>query len=216
MLQPLFISPTHLHSALFYGIIMEIMDLNTIFIIGPQGSGKGTQARALAARLGFFHWDMGAILRETAASGSDIGNKVKELVDNGIYLSDEFLIEVCKDKLNTISPSQGVIFDGIPRRLGQAEYLLEFLKSQGRKNFVTLFVNVPREESLNRLSIRTEKEGRADDTKEKIEKRLEQYENETVPVLDFLKTHTVFYQINGKPPVEEVTVEIASALGVSN
>ncbi len=190
------------------------MNLNTIFFIGPQGSGKGTQAKLLAKKLNFFHWDMGAILREVASGDNELGKKIKALIDSGILLKDEDLYEVVQFKINQISPTQGVIFDGIPRRLGQAEFLMNYLKGQGRADFVTLFVNLPRQESLNRLSLRAQKEGRADDTPEKIEFRLKQYEQDTLPVLDYLKQQTNFFEIDGSPAVEEVTGTINQTLGL--
>jgi adenylate kinase len=188
------------------------MILNTIFFIGPQGSGKGTQAKLLAKHLDFFYWEMGGILREVAAGDSILGLKVKQLIDSGILLQDDDLYQVVKMRLNTIPISQGVIFDGIPRRLGQAEFMLKFLKEQGRANFATLYVNLPKEESLARLLKRAQIEKRADDTKEKIEFRLEQYEKETVPVLDFLKTNTAFFEIDGRPDVNTVAKNIRISL----
>jgi adenylate kinase len=190
------------------------MNLNTIFFIGPQGSGKGTQAKILAKKLGFFHWDMGAILREVGRTATDLGKKVKNLIDTGVLLKDDDLYEVVTFKLDQIDPGQGVIFDGIPRRVGQAEFLLDFLKKQGRKDFATLFVNLPREESLARLLKRAEIEKRADDTREKIGFRLKQYEEDTLPVLDFLKTQSTFIEIDGTPKVEEVATKINAALGL--
>ena len=160
------------------------MELNTIFFIGPQGSGKGTQAKLLAKKLGFFHWDMGSILRETASQNTDLGKNVKSLIDNGVLLQDDLLLQVASAKLETIAPETGVVFDGIPRRLGQAEYLMTFLKKQGRRNFVALHVNIPEPETMKRLLLRAEKEGRADDNEQAIRFRLEQYYKDTLPVLD--------------------------------
>jgi adenylate kinase len=188
------------------------MNLNTIFFIGPQGSGKGTQAKLLSKHLDFFYWEMGAILRDIAASGSILGDKVKSLIDSGTLLQDEDLYMVIKMRLNEIPITQGVIFDGIPRRLGQAEFLLNFLKEQGRADFTTLYVNLPHDESVTRLLKRGEIEKRADDTKEKIEFRLQQYEKDTVPVLDFLKVNSHFFEIDGRPAVDEVAKEIRTAL----
>lgn len=194
---------------------LYVMKLNTVFFIGPQGSGKGTQAKLLAGKLNFFHWDMGAILREVAKTDNDLGKKIKALIESGILLKDDDLYEVVRFRLNQISAGQGVIFDGIPRRLGQAEFLMEFLQKQGRTNFVTLFVNLPRKECLKRLALRAQKEGRADDTPEKIEYRLRQYEQDTLPVLDYLKSQTMFIEVDGEPAIGEVTKKINEALGLT-
>lgn len=191
------------------------MTLNTIFFIGPQGSGKGTQARVLAENLGFFYWEMGGILREVAKDGSELGNKIKKLIDEGILLSDELLLEVVKKRLPLIPIEQGVIFDGIPRRIGQAEFLLGNLQHLGRHDFTTLFIDVPKEESLKRLSLRAKKEGRADDTPEKIELRLKQYYEDTLPVIDYLKKQSNFVEINGAQTVADVTKNINKALGLN-
>jgi len=190
------------------------MKLNTIFFIGPQGSGKGTQAKILAKHLDFFYWEMGGILRDVASQSSELGKKVKNLIDSGVLLTDDQLYEVVDNRLGEIAHDVGVIFDGIPRRVAQAEHLMKFLQKQGRKDFTTLFVNLPREESIARLLKRAEIEKRADDTKEKIEFRLKQYEEETLPVLDFLKQNSQFFEIDGTPSVEEVTKEINKVLSL--
>ena len=188
------------------------MNFDTIFFIGPQGSGKGTQAKLLAARLGFFYWEMGGILREVAKDGSELGNQVKSLIDAGVLLLDDILLQVVKKKLAIIPLEQGVIFDGIPRRLGQAEFLLNHARHMGRKNFATLFIDLPKEQSLNRLLKRAEIEKRADDTTEKIEFRLQQYYQDTIPVIAYLKDQTIFFEIDGSPSVKEVTQEINQKL----
>ena len=190
------------------------MNLNTIFFIGPQGSGKGTQARILAGKLGFFYWEMGGILREVAKEESGLGREVKNMVDNGILLPDELLYKVVESRLSKININQGVIFDGIPRRLGLAEFLLGYLKSQGRENFTTLFIDIPKEESLARLLLRAKTEKRADDTKEKIEFRLEQYYKDTLPVVDYLKIQSNFIEIDGRPGMGEVTQAINQKLNI--
>ncbi len=190
------------------------MDLNTIFLIGPQGSGKGTQARLLAKRLDFFYWEMGGILREVAKEKTELGKKVKKLVDGGILLKDDLLLKVVESRLKKIPANRGVIFDGIPRRLGQAEFLMDFLKKQGRTEFVTLFLDIPKDMTFKRLLFRAKKEGRADDTKEKIEIRLNQYYKDTLPVLDFLKRETNFFQIDGSFSIEKVDKNVNKILGI--
>jgi len=188
------------------------MNLNTIFFIGPQGSGKGTQAKILAKRLDFFYWEMGGVLRGMREENTDLGRKVTDMIDNGILVPDDTLIEILKLKLSQIPKEKGVIFDGIPRRLGQAEFIMEFLRNQGRENFATLFIDLPKQQSIDRLLLRAEKENRADDTREKIELRLKQYYDATLPVVDFLRAQTQFFEIDGQPSVEEVTASINKAL----
>lgn len=190
------------------------MSYEIIFFIGPQGSGKGTQARILAERLGFFHWEMGAILRETAKQETELGRKLSSMLSSGVLLPDDFLLEISQSKLQDLPKSQGIIFDGLPRRLGQAEFLLSFLKEIGKTKLLTLFIDLPREESIARLLLRAEKEGRLDDTRDVIEFRLKQYEQDTLPVLDFLKENSIFVTVDGRPGVEIVTMQINHALKI--
>lgn len=191
------------------------METDIIFFIGPQGSGKGTQAKILAEKLGCFYWEMGGILRQVAREASDLGRRVKDLVDQGILLSDEQLYEVVDNRLAQIPSHMGVIFDGIPRRVAQAEHLMAFLTKQGRKNFTTLFISLPEKETMKRLLKRAEIEKRVDDTGEKIQYRLEQYKKDTMPVLDYLKQHTQFIEIDGTPPIEEVAKSINRTLSLT-
>ncbi len=188
--------------------------MNTIFFIGPQGSGKGTQAKLLAKRLNFFYWEMGGILREIATGNSILGLRIKKLIDSGILLNDDDLYQVVKLRLSQIPIDQGVIFDGIPRRLGQAEFLIGYLKEQNRTEFSTFYINLPKDESIKRLLKRAELEKRADDTLEKIEFRLAQYLEETVPVLDYLKKQGQFFEIDGSPTIEEITKKINSTIRI--
>lgn len=175
------------------------MNLNTIFFIGPQGSGKGTQAKILAGALGFYHWDMGGILRETGQQDTELGRTVKDLIDRGVLLQDDLLLKVAQAKLETIAPTTGLVFDGIPRRIGQAEFLMNFLLQQGRTEFATVFLDIPKEETLKRLLLRAEQQHRVDDTRQAIEFRLQQYYEDTLPVLEFLKSKTHFFPIDGLP-----------------
>lgn len=193
---------------------METEKIDALFFIGPQGSGKGTQASKLAEKLDFFYWENGAIVREEAKKDTPLGRQVADLINAGIYLPDELMFEIFHSRMHVIPSDHGVIFDGIPRRLAQADYIFDVLKKQGRDNLVTIFIDVPREESVARLMRRSGIEHRADDTPEKIGLRLDQYEHDTVPVLDYMKNATKYYAIDGKPTIEEVTASINKALGV--
>lgn len=186
--------------------------MDAIFFIGPQGSGKGTQAKILAERLGFFYWEMGGIVRQLAKDNTPLGQKVKNLNEKGVLLSDELIFDIARDRLEALPKDQGIIFDGLPRRVRQAEFLLEFLKQQNRSRIVTLLIDLPREESINRLLLRAQKEARKDDTREGIEFRLKQYEEDTLPMLEYLRKKSEFIAIDGKPAVPEVTASINKAL----
>ncbi|MDO8516007.1 MAG: nucleoside monophosphate kinase [bacterium] len=185
-----------------------------LILYGPQGSGKGTQAKILADKLGLFQWDMGAILRDEHDFKLTNGKTVGEIIDKGILLADPELLEVIKHLLPNISKDQGIIFDGIPRRIGQAKFLLDYLRSLGFVDFKTLFINVSREESMKRLMLRAQIQKRVDDTPESIERRLKQYDELTAPLLEYLKTQMDVITVNGDPPIPEVTKEINSALGI--
>ncbi len=190
------------------------MKLDAIFLIGPQGSGKGTQAKILAAKLNFFHWEMGGILRSVAKEETVLGKKIKALVDQGVLLTDEQLYEVVDDRLGQIPGNTGIIFDGLPRRVAQAQHVMAYLEKQGKTNLVTLYISLPEAETMSRLLKRAQIENRADDTPEKIKFRLEQYKQDTLPVLDYLKGKTNFIEIDGTPSVEEVTGKIYEQLGL--
>ncbi len=191
------------------------MDYDAIFMIGPQGSGKGTQGKRLAEKLNFFFWEMGGVLREILKEKTPLAEKVS-IINQGVLLTDDLIIEVLKEKLNAIPRERGVIFDGVPRRLGQAEFLLDFLKNErGKKRFATIAIDLPREETFKRLSIRAQKEGRADDTPEAIDSRLRQYEEAIQPTLAYLRKETTFIPIDGLPPVEEVAKAVDAALGIA-
>ncbi len=189
---------------------------DAIFLMGPQGSGKGTQAKLLAEKLGFFHWEMGGILRSERERVLSDGKKVGDIIDAGIYLTDEQLLEVVREKLGTIPPAQGIIFDALPRRMGQAKFVIDWLHAQGKKELVTIFLALSREESLKRLALRAEIEKRADDTPEKIELRLKQYEEATLPILDYMKEQTRFIELDGQPAIPEVARAIFRSLGLEN
>ncbi len=190
------------------------MKYNVIFLVGPQGSGKGTQAKALVEKLGFFHWEMGAVLRQNRDWKFKDGTTLGELIDNGVLLSDEQLLEVFEAKMGTIPADKGVIFDGIPRRRGQAEFLMKTLKAQGRTSFVTIYLDIPKEESIKRLVLRGQIEHRTDDTPEAIERRLKMFHENTIPMLDYLREQTIFLDVDGTPSIPEVTKIIMEAMEI--
>jgi adenylate kinase len=136
---------------------------DVIFFIGRSGAGKGTQAKALAERLDFFYWEMGGILRSEIAKQSEIGKNIADLVNSGVLLSDQHMYPVIEAHMGEIPSDRGIIFDGFPRRISQANYIMGLLRGLGRKSMTTLFLDVPRQDSVERLHHRAEIEHRVDD-----------------------------------------------------
>ncbi|MBP9686255.1 MAG: nucleoside monophosphate kinase [Candidatus Doudnabacteria bacterium] len=185
---------------------MKIPD--AVFFIGRSGAGKGTQAQLLAERLNFFYWEMGAILRAEIAKSSPIGQEIGALVAKGLFLDDHHMFKVIAAHIHEIPKDKPIIFDGVPRRMSQAPYVIGLLHGMGRKDLTTFFLDVPREDSVARLLARK----RSDDTEEVINRRLDQFDLETAPVLDFLQEMTKFYRIDGRPTIPDVAASINAIL----
>ncbi|TSC64948.1 MAG: adenylate kinase, partial [Candidatus Doudnabacteria bacterium Gr01-1014_77] len=130
------------------------MNTSTYIFIGPQGSGKGTQAEFLVKKLNAEFVEMGGLLREISSQDSEFGKHVKGLIDNGVLLTDDDIEKVLTEKLSQIDRTKTVVFDGVPRRIGQANFLLKALDAVGRKDLVTIYISLPREETFHRLSLR--------------------------------------------------------------
>ena len=186
----------------------------TIFVMGPQGSGKGTQAKILAEKLGFFYWGMGEILRSMGEHRFGDGTTVAGIIDQGLILPDDKLTSILAAKLPEVPRGKGIIFDGVPRRLGQAKFLIGWLKEEGRTNPATLFISLSHEESVRRLTLRAKLESRTDDAPEVIAERLREYQEVTKPMLAYMKENTTFFEIDGMPPVSEVAAAIVKALEI--
>lgn len=190
------------------------MDFDAVLVLGPQGSGKSTQGKRLAGRLDFLFWDMGDILRKMIQESGPLAEKIS-VINRGTLLPDDLIVEVAKMRLANVPHGRGIVFDGLPRRVGQARFLIEFLKGQQRKRPVTVFIDVPREVSIARLTRRGNIEKRPDDTPEGIAERLRFYDETMQPVIAYLKEETRFLMIDGRPPVEEIEKNIDAALGLS-
>lgn len=189
------------------------MQFDVIFIAGPQGSGKGTQGRKLAEKLGFLFWEMGKTLRDVSKEDTTLGRRVS-VINQGVLLSDDVILEVLRERLPAALDDRGIVLDGVPRRLGQAEFIVELLRNHGKKNMATLFVDLDREECIKRLLSRAEHEARIDDTPEIIETRFRYYDQVMKPAMDYLRQETTFMVIDGSPSMDEVTASINKVLGI--
>ena len=181
-----------------------------ILMLGPQGSGKGTQASLLAARLHVPALSMGQLLRDEIGSGSALGKDIDAIINGqGRLVPDQTAAEVLKRRLDEADAANGYVLDGYPRNAAQYHVSRAIVQPTH-----VLLIDVPRQESLARLSKRAKVEGRVDDTDELINTRLKVYEDETKPILDEYRREGVLYEINGMGSVEDVASRISAALGV--
>ncbi len=181
--------------------------MHRIIILGPQGSGKGTQANILADKLGVPALSMGELLRDEVGKATEIGLKIKQILDGGNLVSDEIALSVLGKRLEEEDAKKGYVLDGYPRNVAQ------YAAFQSLDDPTALLViDVPRAESMNRLMKRMEIEGRSDDTQEAIEKRLAVYEEDTKPVIQKYQELGIVKMINGVGTIEEVAARIIAAL----
>ena len=181
-----------------------------LIILGPQGSGKGTQAKLLAAKLKIKHISTGNLLRQAAKEETPKGQLIKSLLSKGTLIPFETTLEVLEPVLKTAT--QGFILDGMPRDLRQAEHL-EWLLGQIKQSIDrVVYITLSKKSSYTRLLKRAQTEGRADDTIEAIEKRLEIYHNQTLPVIEFFKKQGNLIEVDGEPDIDTIHQNILSKL----
>ena len=188
------------------------MTLPRLLIIGPQGSGKGTQGVRIAEALGVPAVSTGDVFRANVKDGTELGQQVKALIDAGDLVPDELTSAIVRDRLSQDDAANGFLLDGYPRNLGQVGDLDAFLESRGEPLTAVIELSVPRAESIQRLSLRAAEQGRADDNEESIAKRLSIYESETAPILDVYRERGIVDEIDGVGTLDEITDRITAAL----
>jgi adenylate kinase len=187
------------------------MPLN-VLLLGPQGSGKGTQANRIAAEYGIPHVASGEILRAEMQAGTELGRRVQDVVDRGDLVSDDLMIELIKTRLAQADTDVGFVLDGFPRTSPQAEALDEMFGDIGRAFSVVFALQIPDDVAIQRLLRRAEIEGRTDDTLEAISRRLETYHRETAPLVEYYRVRGNLVPIHGERSENQVFAEIQSAL----
>lgn len=181
-------------------------------IVGPQGSGKGTQGVLVAEAFGIPAVSTGDVFRANISGGTELGERVKSIVEAGDLVPDELTSELVRDRLSQPDAAAGFLLDGYPRNQGQLDDLDEFLRSRGEALDVVIELVVPREESIRRLHQRAIDQGRTDDTEEVIANRLAIYERETAPILGIYRDRGVVAEIDGVGSLDEVTSRIFADL----
>ena len=183
-----------------------------LLIVGPQGSGKGTQGVRIAESLGIPVVSTGDVFRANVADGTELGQQVKSIIDAGRLVPDDLTSAVVRDRLSQSDASTGFLLDGYPRNLAQVQHLDAFLEEREEALDAVIVLSVPREESIARLHKRAAEQGRADDTNDVISARLAIYENETAPILDVYGSRGIVDEIDGVGSLDEITDRIAVAL----
>ena len=183
-----------------------------ILLLGPQGSGKGTQAKRISEAYGIPHIATGDMLREAMAAGTPLGRRVKPIYDSGQLVPDDLMIELIRERLSEPDAAEGFVLDGFPRTFVQAEALDAMLRDIDRPLSLVLELQVPDEVAIERLSRRAEIEGRADDTPEAIQRRLSLYHEETEPLVEYYRSRGNVVGIHGDRSENAVFAEIQQAL----
>ena len=183
-----------------------------VLLLGPQGSGKGTQATRIAEEYGLTHVATGEMLRGAIASGTPLGQRLKPIVESGQLVSDDLMIELIRERLRDPETASGFILDGFPRTMAQAEALDAMLREIERELDITFELQVRDQVSVERLLKRAREEGRADDTPEVIAERLATYHRETEPLVEHYRARGNLVGIHGVGTVNEVFAEIQEAL----
>jgi adenylate kinase len=183
-----------------------------VLLLGPQGAGKGTQAKRISAEYGIPHIASGEILRAEMDAGTELGNRVKDVYDRGDLVSDDLMIELIRNRLEQPDTEAGFVLDGFPRTTVQAEELDSMFNDIGRNFSVAFALQIPDEVAFDRLRRRAEVEGRADDTDEAIQRRLDNYHRETEPLIEYYRTRGNLVPIHGDRSENEVFGEIQRAL----
>lgn len=189
-----------------------------LILLGPPGAGKGTQAKRLEEKYGLKQLSTGDMLRAEMAAGSPLGLKVKAIVDSGSLVTDEIMIEMIANRIEQPDCKSGVIFDGFPRTVAQAEALDKMLDEKGRPLSAVIELKVDEEALVKRLNTRiaeTKAKGepvRADDTEETLRKRLEVFRQQTAPIMPYYKGKGMLQSVDGMAAIEVVEAELAKIL----
>lgn len=184
-----------------------------IVLFGPPGSGKGTQAQNMVNKYGILHISTGDLFRYEMGNNTPLGLKAKEYMAKGELVPDEITIGMLENKVNATPDAKGIIFDGFPRTIPQAEALDKFLASKNIEVTLLLALEVPDEELVTRLYKRGESSGRADDSDENIiRNRINVYKSETSQVYDYYDKVGKSVSIDGVGTIDEIFDKISEAI----
>lgn len=183
-----------------------------LLIMGAPGAGKGTQATALGAHFGVPVISTGDIFRDNISRGTELGLKVKAIIDSGDYVPDEVTEDIVADRLSQPDCAEGFLLDGFPRTMHQVRFLDEFLGKDGHSLDAAVSLLVDPEALVERLLSRADVEGRTDDNEETIRRRMEVYAGQTAPLLSHYEEQGVMVEIDGTGSISDVQERMFAAL----
>ncbi len=183
-----------------------------IVIFGAPGSGKGTQSDKIVEKYGFKHISTGDVLRNEIKKQTELCATAKQFIDKGQLIPDSLMINILASVYDSLCPCEGVIFDGFPRTIPQAESLAQLLKERGTEVSAMLDLDVPDTLLVERLINRGKSSGRADDNEETIKKRLEVYNNQTAPLIEWYKKAGKYFHIKGVGEVDVIFADICKVI----
>ena len=189
------------------------IQMKNIVIFGAPGSGKGTQSDMLIEYYGLEHISTGDVLRGEIKKGTELGKTAQGYIDKGNLIPDELMISILANVYDSFGRShKGVIFDGFPRTIPQAEALKKMLDERGDKIAAMIELDVPEDELMTRLIKRGQESGRADDNEETIKKRLVVYHSQTQPLIEWYKREGLHHHINGLGALDRIFADIKNVI----
>ena len=183
-----------------------------LVLFGPPGAGKGTQAKRLVSERGWVQLSTGDMLRAAKAAGTELGRKVADIMDRGDLVSDDIVIALIEERLPEAEAAGGAIFDGFPRTVAQAEALDALLEKRGSQIDRVVRLVVDQDELVTRMEKRASEEGRSDDTVEAFKTRLQNYNDQTAPLIPYYEQAGKLADVDGMGSVEDVAARIARAI----
>ncbi|MCC8038237.1 MAG: adenylate kinase [Bacteroidales bacterium] len=184
-----------------------------LVIFGAPGSGKGTQSEKLIDNYGLYHISTGEVLRDHIARGTELGRVADTYISRGQLIPDDLMIHILGDLLdNDPRAAEGVIFDGFPRTINQAKALNKMLAERGSKVHAVIGLEVDDDELVDRLLLRGQQSGRADDNLDTIKQRLHVYHSQTQPLQEFYKEEGKYHSIHGSGAIDDIFDDIRHSL----